>query len=316
MNRRFVLLVTSSLTSLMLGGCGAAPGSMLSSAVPGPSGEGLPDPRAPAEQRVYDLVAKEHLDELYALVGRFAQGEASIYRGSCSARDNLSSLGRPDGVLDSTNVLASLAWDKTSYLDGRRAGGWALTVYGPNQDRRVMLHQYPDEGGVTRVSLVTARNTGFGVSGSCVGCVPPLANRPDMLTIAPLVANGKYGTGDPLRVSASGSLTAIPAAQLTFDDLVGGTELFVRQRDPAKAFVSDGAEMVERIQRELHEKAAVPAGKAFAECHLVTTYGVERYVSRVEVAKYGLRKLRIEKVQTCCVDRPDLPCEPGHRTCF
>lgn len=108
----------------------------------------------------------------------------------------------------------------------------------------------------------------------------------------------------------------LPVSPVTFGDLVGGTELFVRQRDPTKALVPDGAEMVECIQRELHEKTAVPAGKAFAECHLVTTYGVERYVNRVEVQKYGLRKLRIEKVQTCCVDRPDLPCDPGHRTCF
>lgn len=102
----------------------------------------------------------------------------------------------------------------------------------------------------------------------------------------------------------------------TSEDVVNGTELFVRQRDLATAFVLEGTDMVERVQRELHEPTAVPAGKIFYECHLVTTYDVERYVNRDHVQKYGVRKLRIDRVQTCSVDSPDLPCDPGHRTCF
>lgn len=277
-------------------------------------------PSTEEEKRVYGLIEKDHLMHLERLVGRYARGEAAIYRGSFAARDNLASLGRQydDGVIDSVDVMASLAWEDGTYVDGRRDGGWGLRVYAPSQAHRVMLHQYPDDGDITRVSLVSPRNTSFGVNALCHGCLTTLSAMPTVITVSPLVADGKYGNDAPLRVTAGGTLTRIPAAEVTFEHLVASTELGPRQNSPGypALFVRAGDDWVRAAEDELHEPTPVPADQPYYECHHVTTYSLDWYAGDQHITRYGLRNFRISKAQTCCVDRADQPCDPGHRTCF
>jgi hypothetical protein len=248
---------------------------------------------------VLDAVAPDHLRELDRLVGQYATGKTPVYRGSFVARDNLGSVGPTyhDGTISATSAIASLAAD-------------TLTVESPAEGRHVVVSQAAG----TSLSFVLDDNVSGGASARA-GSVPPmLTGAPPTITMD-LVANGTWGDGSAMIVSARGSLSRVAASTLAFDDIVH-LSMGYADRDATSKLVAAGPDRVRTVASELHEPTAVPPGKAFYECHHVTSYTIDWYVESSNLASYGVRNLQIAKSETCCVDGPEIECTPENRTCF
>lgn len=164
----------------------AAPGSPVVGPVPdGPAPDPIVElPAGAEERRILLLVAPKHLEELNRLVGRYARGDAPIYEGTFSARDNMGSLGATyqDGVMTNASVNASLAWEDKMYWNGQMVSGWELSVRGLTH--RIRIAQSPTAPGTSALSIVVPNNTGGGMTGTCAGCTPTLAPMASTLTIA------------------------------------------------------------------------------------------------------------------------------------
>jgi hypothetical protein len=291
---------------------------------PSGTGSGSVGPGAPSsppsaeEQRVFGIVAPQHLAQLDHLVGQYAKGTTPVYRGSFSARDNRGSVEPSigDDVLSTTDAVASLA---TAPVPGGGASAETLTVFSPTDHRHVALTQTTTQTGTpqsTTVSMVLDDGVSGGVTASCAGCAPAFAQGPTSIAATDPVATGTWGTGESMTVSVSGSLSRMGAATLVFDDVVHLNQASYSDAQAIQKLAPSGGEMSATLEDELHEPTTVPPGKSFYECHHVTSYAIDWYVTRANLASYGVRNLRIEKAQTCCVTGPDIPCTVNNRTCF
>jgi hypothetical protein len=262
-------------------------------------------------------VAPEHVAELDRLVGEYAKGTTPVYRGSLSANDNMGSLGPTykDGHITEGNAIASLA----TIAAGSGAPTHTLTVFSPNEQRHLVLTQTADAGSggpPTSVSFVLTDPTSGGVSANALG-VPVLAGGPAQIALT-LDANGQWGTGQPMHVTGAGNLARVAPATLAFNDVVHLNAGTYADQQAMLALVPSGTDAVRTVKSELHEPTTVPSGTTFYACHHVTSYAIDQYVERANLTNYGVRNLKIEKAETCCVDSPEneKDCTPANRTCF
>lgn len=271
------------------------------------------EPSGLEERRILALVAPRELAELHRLVGRFARGEAAVFEGTFSARDNMGSLGPAydDGVMTNSPVNASLAWEEQIYSSGQLVSGWALTVRGPTH--RIRIAQSPSAPSVTSFSLVSPENRGGGLDGTCSNCFPALGGAPSTIASTGALAKGKWGDGRALEVAASGALKKIPRSAVTFERIVAVADP-VRDGKKMDEFVDAGGDMVRGVEGQLAEPATAPAGTSYYACERTTTYKLDWFVDRARLARLGLRNMSISGTQTCCSDGPPGGCRP--QTCF
>lgn len=281
-------------------------------------GEPIPDaiveqPAGVEERRILAAVAPKHLTDLYRLVGRYARGDAPIYEGTWSAEDNMGSLGAnyEDGVMNDAPVDAALAWEEKMYWKGQSAAGWSLLVR--SSTHRLTITQTASALGVTSFSIVVPNNVGGGLTGTCDACFPALSATSTSFAAADVVATGKWGNDKLLEVTASGTLTRVPLAKVTF-------ERVTRVVDPIsgaaiKDFKVVGSEMVRSIEDRYTEKTPVPAGTQYFECQRHTSYELDAFVDRSRLVRQGLRNMSITGTETCCTeDGPIGGCRK--QTCF
>lgn len=278
--------------------------------------EPIPDPivEQPAgaeERRILAAVAPKHLADLYRLVGRYARGDAPIYEGTFSAQDNMGSLGATyrDGVMDNAPVDAALTWEEKMYWKGQQASGWSLLVR--SSTHRLTITQTASAPGVTSFSIVVPNSTGGGLTGSCESCFPALVTTATTFAASDVLAVGRWGNDKPLEVTASGTLTRVPLAKVTFERIAR----VVDAPGLIEEFAVVGGEMVRPIATSYTEKTPVPAGSAYFECERHTSYELDMFVDRSRLVRQGLRSMAITGTQTCCTkDGPIGACRP--QTCF
>jgi hypothetical protein len=271
---------------------------------------GVPVVDAAVDRAAIAAAIKAQDDALERLVGRYARGDAAIYRGSAAARDNNSVVGKflgvpssyRDGAL-SGDVTASLAREELNDLL-LKGPGWALTLYAADQSR-VSVHQPDSARGTSLVSLVLASSVvGDGVLASCTDCFADLSTKPATLERASLTAHGTYeGVDAPLVVTMTGVKLG-RVRPVAFDDLVS-VAAPGDDRDAMRAFAERDDEWIRAVvARGTYE---LPPPKGAYRCQRVTSYSVEWYVSRAELSKYGARHFAVTKSETCCdfADGPD-----------
>lgn len=270
-------------------------------------------PSAPEARRILALVAPKHLGELDRLVGRYARGDAPIFEGTFDARDNMGSLGPTykDGVMADAHVNASLAWEEKIYMAGQHVAGWALDVRSPTHSIRIS--QAPGTAGQTTLSLVVPNQTSGGLTGTCNGCVSALTPTAASFTITDALAQGKWGDGRLLEVAASGSLTRVPLAQVTFERLLAVVNPYF-DLPTMKEFSIVGGDRVRTVKGSHSETTPVPDGKEFHSCERVTSYALDWFVDANDLLRYGVRGMKLSSAQTCCNEGPPGACMP--RTCF
>jgi hypothetical protein len=270
-------------------------------------------PAGAEERRILQLVAPKHLEEMDRLVGRYVRGDAPVYQGTFSARDNMGSLGPTyqDGVMTNASVNASLGWEEKLYWNGQMVSGWALFVRGPAH--WIRLAQSPTAPGSSALTIVVPNAVGGGMTGTCTGCLPTLAPTAGTITIGGTVARGKWGNGKLLEVTASGTLTRVPLPELSFEQLVAIAEPNT-EGAAMKEFKAVGAEMVRVVERTHSEPTPVPADQTFYACERITSYELDWFVDRARLVRYGLRNMSIAGTQTCCSEGPPGMCAP--RVCW
>jgi len=258
--------------------------------------------------RIFALVRDRHEAELDRLVGRYARGEAPIYRGTAQAFGNASMLSGP--------VVASLVKSDQVYWQNRQTTGFQLTIFSSAQQRRFRVTQVPEAPGTTRADMVVPYNSSFGVTAACTDCVPGLAALPAALAFD-LRATGQYYDGRPLNISASGSLSQVPPEALDFHLLWEVNQLY----DGATvagiaAFQPRGDEMVRVVDGEWYEKTERPPSVAYDSCRKITRYRVEQYVNSAHVVDFGLRNPEVVEQKTCCSDSNYPGCGPPPTVCI
>lgn len=291
-------------------GVGAPPGSQGVVDLPGSQGVAQrPQPGSETE-RVAGLVEPDQLGELDRLIGRYARGDAPVYRGRLQAVGN--------GRLDDGPVAAALVKDdRVWWLGPDYVTGHTLTFFSQAQQKRFRLSQVPEAPGRTRADMVVPYNSSFGVNARCDSCLVDLASHPETLDID-LAADGFYADQrTPLAIRASGHLERVPPADLTWSDLVEISQVYERNTAEAIAgFRPRGAELVRTVRRELREVVPRPPSVAYDQCARTTTYETEWWVDPAQLGDFGVRNLTIVKQETCCSDSTFMGCTMPPTICF
>lgn len=302
--------VFTFLASLFLaacvGGTGESPADDTPATPPGSNGarcrpehEGAAAAAAPAEpviewpedaeaRRVLGLVAKDHLENLWRLVGRYVSGEGAIYRGTFHARNEL---GGGPGVIDGEAVTATLGSEREVLVDGKITPARALTVIGATH--RVRLAQLAAEPARTHFTLVTDERTTYGVTAACDGCVPALDPSQPSLMLSEAVGEGMLGDGSSsFRVRTSGTLERIEPSALTFADFVAAAAP-MSDRHTMDQFTKSSDVHV-RLARSSHSEVVDD------NCQRTTWYRLEWFVDPRSGIRYGIRRMAIENATTTC----------------
>jgi hypothetical protein len=172
----------------------------------------------------------------------------------------------------------------------------ALTVHSLAEHKYVIFQQTTEAADVTTVSLVLSDSTSGGNSGTCSGCVPSFASKPQTISFQNIESTVDVGVNAPpvgrdagsrdaggavLDTYASSSLTLGTACALTFDDLIELNALNPPSDMSAPVFTLEGGDMVAQLQGSVY-------GNVSNE-YCVTSYTIEIYVNASNLADYGVR---------------------------
>ena len=216
--------------------------------------------------------------------------------GTLSAHDNESVLGTDcaggtaackDQSISEGPAIASL-----TVADGVAS----LTVHSLAEHKYVMFQQTKKAADVTTVSLVLSDSDSGGDTGTCSGCVPSFASKPQTVSFQNIESTADVGVNAPpvgedagsrdaggavLNTYASSSLTLGTACALTFDDLVELNALNVPSRMNAPVFTLQGGLMVAELRGSLYADVSKE--------YCLTSYTIEIYVNPSNLADYGVR---------------------------
>lgn len=332
--RGVVMTKRMPLFVLALAGCSAAsdpvPGGELpgsntpgsnapGSNTPGSNTPGSNTPAVPLtaeQQEVRDAVQKDLMQRLEDTVGQFVAGKSPVFRGWFSAHDNLGSVpfNHQDGVMTDAEVIAILESREDLWTGQAADRGVRLFMVSESQGKSLVLTQHEKQAGVTHVSMVLPKSPG-GLEAACSGCVAPLTSATTSIEVQPLVAQGKWGDGSLMQVTAHGMLSRVAPAQLTFDDLLSIARSDYRREDLLRMFSASGSERTQTITGTYRKATAVPSGTLYAQCERLTSYSVELYVG-TPIVSFGVRGFSAMPTQTCCLDQPKQACDLQTPTCF
>ncbi len=249
-------------------------------------------PSGVSVQAYAEAQAYRYLD---SFVGQYLRGDVTIYAGTLSAHDNESVLG--------TDCAGGTACKDQSISEGPAVasltvveGVASLTVHSLAEHKYVMFQQTKEAADVTTVSLVLSDTTSGGNSGTCSGCVPSFASKPQTISFQNIESTVDVGVNAPpvgedagsrdaggamLNTYASSSLTLGTACALTFDDLVELNALNPPSGLNAPVFTLEGGEMVAELRGSIYGNVS--------NQYCLTSYTIEIYVNASNLAAYGVR---------------------------
>jgi hypothetical protein len=233
--------------------------------------------------------------QLDALVGRYARGDAPIYRGKISAGDNLGITGWGNNGALAGDVTASLVKRDvyTESVDNVPHSAWTLTLFGP-ADTYMRVQQPTASPGLSQLTLIDPDgDVPAGYNGACSGCMADLSTKPATIAATSITANGTYWTGQSLVVVLA-NLTLTRVTPVAFEDIVAVADL-ASDRDTMRAFTQRGHEMVQTVTSQRSDY--IPGE---GSCRRITSYSVEWYVNRTTLTDFGTRKFEVTSRQTCC----------------
>jgi len=250
-------------------------------------------PSGASVQAFAEAQAYQYLD---AFVGQYLRGDVTFYTGTLSAHDN-------ESVLGTDCAGGSAACKDQSIAEGpavaslTSANGVAsLTVHSLTARKYVLFQQTQAAADVTSVSLVLSDSTSGGNSGTCSGCVPSFASKPQTISFQNIESTGDIGVNAPpvgqdagsrdgggavLNTYATSSLTLGAACALTFDDLVELNAESPPSGMNTPVFTLQGGEMVAELQGQIY-------GEVGSQ-YCLTSYRIEVYVNASNLADYGVR---------------------------
>ncbi|HEY3500039.1 MAG TPA: hypothetical protein VGK73_35360, partial [Polyangiaceae bacterium] len=254
----------------------------------------LANPTSVADE-MYNLVLESEWTALWGVVGQYACGDAPVYRGSFSADTT-------DGEADWPDAIASLVMGEGIDWIATSRQGPHLTVFDPVSGRKTRLVQ--QVLGTTETSIIAEQNSSFGVGASCTDCFVDLETRPERIEFD-YVANGEYGDGSPLMISASGWFEQIRPGEVTFSDIQTVTNVYSSAiQDIRQSFETCGAELIRRSAGEYRIPAPAPAGSGFRDnqCARAVFFSATWHLDADQPAAHGIRALTIDEPRYCCQD--------------
>jgi len=250
-------------------------------------------PSGVSVQAYAEAQANQYLD---SFVGQYLRGQVTVYTGTLSAHDNESVLGTDCGGGGSACKDQSISEGPAVAALTVASGVSSLTVHSLAAHKYVVFQQTKGVANVTEVGLVLKDGTSGGNSGTCSGCVPSFASKPQTISfqniessadvaVNPQPIGSDAGSADAggavLNTYASSSLTLGTACALTFDDLVELNAMNLPSGLSAPSFTLQGGEMVATLQGSLY--ADVKSN------YCLTSYTIEIYVNASNLAEYGVR---------------------------
>jgi hypothetical protein len=252
----------------------------------------LPSPPSGTDPASVQAIAvAQEMRSLDDLIGRYLRGDAPVYRGSASARDNGSAFNPPspaapiymDTTMSSDQAIAALVLDAS-------AGSATLTVTSPCEEKLIHVIQNRAAPGITQVNGVLATNQYGGLTASCSSCAPDLLAPP--ATLSWIEADATYDQGAPLPTNHITSTVALQRespcdldwAQLVAIDansITDGSGLALSN------FARVGNEMV--WQHADSVSLATPSSHGACD-GLYVPYTDELYVNAFNLGTYGVRK--------------------------
>lgn len=235
------------------------------------------------------------------LVGRYLRGDAPVYRGSASARDNLSAFNPPppaapiytDTTMSSDQAIAALVIDLN-------AGTATLTVTSPCEQELIHVIQDRAAPGITQVNGVLATIAYGGWTATCTTCVPDFFGQP--ATLSWTDADATYDQGAPLptnHIVSTASLQRESPCDLDWAQLVAIDANWITYGPQLGLgnFARVGNEMV--WQHTGSVTLATPS--AHGACDgLSVPYTDELYVSASDLGTYGVRSYVAKEPVSYC----------------
>jgi hypothetical protein len=251
-----------------------------------------PLPNAPSgtdPASVQAIAVAQEMRILDDLIGRYLRGDAPVYRGSASARDNGSAFNPSppaapiymDTTMSSDQAIAALVLDASS-------GTATLTVTSPCEQELIHVIQNRAAPGITQVNGVLATNQYGGVIASCTSCVPDLFAKPAMLSWTG--ADATYDQGAPLptnHITSTAALQRESPCDLDWAQIVAINANSITPGLDLGNFARVGNEMV--WQHSDSVSLATPSSLGACD-GLYVPYTVELYVNAYDLGTYGVRK--------------------------
>lgn len=250
-------------------------------------------PTGVSAQSYAEAQAYQYLD---SFVGQYLRGDVPVYRGTFSAHDNESVLGTAcDGgsaACTDESISEGPAVASLTVVDGAAS----LRVHSLSEHKYVLFRQTKEVADVTTVSLVLPDSSSGGNSGTCSGCVPSFASKPETISFQNLKSTVDVGVNPPplganagssdaggveLNTYASSSLTLGTACSLAFADLAELNALNRPTGARAPVFTLKGGEMVAELQGTVYGDVS--------NDFCLTLYTIELYVNASNLADYGVR---------------------------
>ncbi len=250
----------------------------------------LPDaPSGTDPASVQAIAVAQDMRILDDLIGRYLRGDAPVYRGSASARDNGSAFNPPppaapiymDTTMSSDQAIAALVLDAS-------AGTATLTVTSPCEQELIHVIQNRAAPGITQVNGVLATNQYGGLTASCTSCVPDLLGQPAMLSWTE--ADATYDQGAPLptnHITSTAALQRESPCDLDWAQLVAIDANSITPGFDMGNFARVGNEMV--WQHSNSVSLATPSSLGACD-GLYVPYTDELYVNASNLGTYGVRK--------------------------
>jgi hypothetical protein len=257
----------------------------------------LPAADAGAGDPVRATVEAKRLAELDLLVGRYLRGDAAVYLGTLSAHDNQSVFGDPstplwlDQSIPPGEALASLAVDDVQAT---------LAVVGSSQGKGIVFRQARDSPMVTETSIILDSRTSGGPSASCTDCAPSFLDRPAAIAWADLDAS--YTGAEPIapyHVVSTVNLRLESPCSVTWEQLVALDVKVTTENSPSgglSGFAQVGEEMVWHASGAVQTVPPQPHNCVGQS----VPYTIDLYVSRANLAVYGVRNFSAGPVQPVC----------------
>lgn len=223
---------------------------------------------------------------MHQLVGRYVDGEVSVFRGMASASDSIPAEPSAQQAFSNQSVMATLDRRAAYAFDFANASGNAavLRIIAPAAGDYVVLEQTGDA--TTHVGTVNTSSQSGSQWESCDSCVPDLMSRPATITIASASASGTAGPGGGLlQTTVSAQLALVAPSTLTFDDIqtLGFADPYAGNLLSIGGWTSDGSELVASASGTLSTDSGG------GQCATFTPFTVTVYVNAADLRTFGAR---------------------------
>lgn len=238
-------------------------------------------------EMLFNELLPSHLEQLHQAVGRYANGQVKILKGSVDILEHRSVVvGEQDRSILSANAIASLLYD-SGHAENSPAG-MALLIFDP-LTRQMLRMTQTSSGGSVSVCGVSGLYSTCGTTTRCSNCVD-LTTVSDTLSVH-LTSLGTYGDSEQSerRIDIVAELRVVPLAERSMDDILVVNSRIGSPLLPLRAPTLEHDTYVFEVEGQVRTSESADEDG----CWQAVTYEAEWFVHKDCLLNYGVRNFAL-----------------------